>query len=135
MRLARIQVDATLSHAIGLPVTQLLNSTIGEQLMKISSSANAANHMQSIALISEHEQLTITYERLIADVVQVANGLVKSHAITRGAHIAIYSGNCYHYLVAQFACASIGAICWLFGKCSVINKHANYVEVYMCFHF
>lgn len=99
-----------LSHAIGKPIIDLADVTIGQQLRTLSQQ----NNLDQVALIFDHQQVTITFNQLVHDAIKLSNGLHRKLGLSHGDHVAIWSANCYDYVVALFGCAAAGVVTWLF---------------------
>jgi len=96
--------NARSSYALGVGLTPLLSSCIGEAL-------DAAAHKwpESLALISCHQNRRFTYAQLLADVERFALGLLRL-GVRKGDRVGIWATNCSEWVVTQFATAKVGAL-------------------------
>lgn len=74
----------------------------------------AAKWPDHLAIISDHESLQKTLSEFDKDVTRLANALRNNLGLRAGDRVAIWSGNCYAYVVVQYACARAGVVCWHF---------------------
>ncbi|KAI1307925.1 Medium-chain acyl-CoA ligase ACSF2, mitochondrial [Halotydeus destructor] len=67
-----------------------------------------------LAVISDHEGVSITVKQLLEDVVKLVSGLMSQLGLSRDDNMAIWSRNCYYYVVFQYAVSALGLTLWLF---------------------
>lgn len=79
--------------------------TIGDLLQR-----RAAEPKQETAIISYHEGISKTFAELQRDVDKLAKSFYEKLGLRRGDVVALWSLNCYHWVVAQYATAKLGAI-------------------------
>lgn len=65
---------------------------------------------KQIAIHSQHEQISRSFAELQADVQRLAGSLHAEFGLRRGDVIALWSANCYSWLVIQYAAARLGLI-------------------------
>lgn len=82
----------------------LLDTTIGEAL-----SHAARQWGESLALVSRHQGVRMSWAELDAEVDRIACGLL-ARGIAKGDRVGIWAPNCAEWTVIQFATARIGAI-------------------------
>ncbi|HEY6977870.1 MAG TPA: AMP-binding protein [Chitinophagaceae bacterium] len=92
------------SYAYGVSRYALLGETIGENLRNTCSKFPGRE-----ALISVHQNYRATYSMLWQQVTTVAKALLAIH-VKKGDRVAIWSPNCYEWVLVQYATARIGAI-------------------------
>ena len=63
-----------------------------------------------IAIHSEHEGLSKTFAQLQEDTLKLSSSLYSDLALRRGDVVALWSANCYNWLVIQYAAARLGLI-------------------------
>src|SRR5713226_2556114 len=93
-----------LSYSHGASGVPLLGQTIGENL-----AATARRFPDADALVVCHQQIRRTYRELVADVDEVARGLL-SYGLAKGDRVGIWSPNNAEWVLVQYATAAIGVI-------------------------
>lgn len=107
-------INNKISYRFGQSDDPLIPLTIPEILLK-----SVEKHPDKDCIISHHQSITKTYHDLDHDSNLLANGL-KSLGVKRGDPIGIWSGNCYEWIIVQFATAKLGAI--------LVNINPGYKE-------
>ena len=92
------------SYSCGSSTTPLLGETIGENFLR-----NAARNPERCALISCDQGVRFTWSELAGLVRKCARGLM-ARGIAKGDRVGLWSPNRYEWVVAQYACADIGAV-------------------------
>ena len=93
-----------LSYANGISNTPLLGETIGTNLER-----TVARFPDREALVSRHQRLRYTYERLNEAVDLVARGLL-GLGLEVGDRVGVWSPNCAEWVLVQYATAKAGLI-------------------------
>ncbi len=93
-----------LSYAHGASAVPLLGQTIGENLAE-----TARRFPEADALVVCHQDVRRTYRELLADVEEVARGLL-SYGLAKGDRVGIWSPNNAEWVLVQYATAAIGVI-------------------------
>src|SRR5437588_3014753 len=93
-----------LSYANGISNTPLLGETIGANLER-----TVARFPDREALVSRHQRLRYTYERLNEAVDLVARGLL-GLGLEVGDRVGMWSPNCAEWVLVQYATAKAGLI-------------------------
>jgi len=93
-----------LSYAHGTSGTALLGDTIGRNLDRAIEA-----HGEREALVDVASGRRWTYDRLGADVEELARGLMAS-GVAKGDRVGIWAVNCPEWVLVQYATARIGAI-------------------------
>lgn len=93
-----------LSYAHGTSGTALLGDTIGRNLDRTIEA-----HGEREALVDVASGRRWTYDRLGADVEELARGLMAS-GVAKGDRVGIWAVNCPEWVLVQYATARIGAI-------------------------
>ena len=93
-----------LSYVNGASDKPLLFKTVWEILKEAADS-----HPEKAALISHHQNRTLSYKELLKEAGKVANGLLNA-GLRKGDRIGIWAPNCIEWVLLQFASAKIGAI-------------------------
>ena len=93
-----------LSYVNGASDKPLLFKTVWEILEEAADS-----HPEKAALISHHQNRTLSYKELLKEAGKVANGLLNA-GLRKGDRIGIWAPNCIEWVLLQFASAKIGAI-------------------------
>lgn len=101
----RPYVDPKLSYAFGKSNDSLVYNSIARQLED-----QCRLGPDKLAFVSHYEGKQVTMAQFTIDVNRLANTLITKLNISKGDNVAIYSYNCYNWLVIQFACIRIGAI-------------------------
>ncbi|SCK45628.1 AMP-binding protein [Streptomyces sp. WMMB 322] len=96
--------STALSYASGTASTPLLGETIGSNLDR-----NAAAYPDREVLVDVGEGRRWTYAQFVADVDQLARGLL-ARGIGKGDRVGIWAVNCPEWLLIQYATARIGAV-------------------------
>lgn len=97
-------MKSQLSYVHGHSNIPLLGETIGENLKK-----TVEKFPTNDALICSHQNYKATYEEFYLQTAQVAKALI-SMGVKTGERVAIWSPNCYEWVLLQYATARIGAI-------------------------
>jgi len=92
------------SYSYGVSRYALLGETIGENLRN-----TCIKFPDKEALISVHQNYRATYSTLWQQVTEVAKALLAIN-VQKGDRVAIWSPNCYEWVLVQYATARIGAI-------------------------
>lgn len=93
------------SYAYGRSTKALRYETLGQALdSTVSSQPN------SLAVVSLHENVRMTFRELQEKVDKLAQLLVRRMFISKGDVVAIMTANTYKFVILQYACAKIGAI-------------------------
>lgn len=95
---------STPSHVIGADGPPLIEQTIGAYFDEV-----VARHGPSLALVSRHQQVSLTWEELGARVDTVAKALL-SRGLVPGDRVGIWAPNCWEWTVIQFATAKAGLV-------------------------
>lgn len=103
-----------ISYRFGSSTDPLIPSTIPQILLQ-----SVDKHPDKHCVISHHQSLIKTYQDLEIDSNKLSHGL-KSLGVNRGDLVGIWSGNCYEWIIVQFATAKIGAI--------LVNINPGYKE-------
>ena len=93
-----------LSYVNGASDKPLLFKTVWQILEEA-----ADFHPEKAALISHHQNKTLSYKELLKEAGKVANGLLNA-GLRKGDRIGIWAPNCIEWVLLQFASAKIGAI-------------------------
>jgi fatty-acyl-CoA synthase len=93
-----------LSYASGCSDVPLLGETIGHNLRR-----TAARHAARDALVDVPSGRRWTYAQLDADVDHLARALIAS-GVAKGDRVGLWSPNLPEWVIAQYACARMGAI-------------------------
>ncbi|XP_074596928.1 medium-chain acyl-CoA ligase ACSF2, mitochondrial-like [Brevipalpus obovatus] len=93
------------SYAYGVSSSSLEYLTIGDALREASNKRGEA-----VAIISDHEKISKTFGELNREVDQLANSLSTKMGLKRGDVVALWSANCYNWILVQLACARRGLI-------------------------
>ena len=93
-----------LSYVSGASDKPLLFKTVWQILAEAADS-----HPEKQALISHHQNRTLSYKELHEETEKIANGLVNA-GLQKGDRIGIWAPNCIEWVLLQFASAKIGAI-------------------------
>ncbi|QPP05483.1 AMP-binding protein [Streptomyces bathyalis] len=96
--------STALSYASGTATTPLLGETIGSNLDR-----SAAAYPDREVLVDVREGRRWTYAQFVADVDQLARGLL-ARGIGKGDRVGIWAVNCPEWLLVQYATARIGAV-------------------------
>jgi fatty-acyl-CoA synthase len=94
----------TLSYVSGPSTAPLLGVTVGQQL-----DLTAERDPDSLAVVSRHQQLRLTYGDLHHQVENCARAFLDV-GVAKGDRVGIWAGNCLEWLIVQYATAKIGAI-------------------------
>jgi len=92
------------SYAHGVSTVPLLGETIGENFSK-----TCKTFPQRDALICLHQNYRATYAQLWQQVEEVAKALLAIN-VKKGDRVALWSPNCYEWVLVQYATARIGVI-------------------------
>src|SRR3954468_13475191 len=92
------------SYASGPSTRPMTGQTVGEAL-----AATAARLPDSLAVISRHQEVRLTWSELAAQVEDVARGLL-TIGIEQGDRVGIWSPTRVEWTLLQFATARVGAI-------------------------
>ena len=82
----------------------LSDDTIGGALDRA-----ARLHGDSLAVVSRHQGVRLTYRELLQRVDVVARALI-ALGVARGDRVGVSSPNCVEWLVTQYAVAKVGAV-------------------------
>ena len=93
-----------ISYTHGASTVQLLGETIGDLLDRI-----AATYPDRDAVVSMHQEISLTYEQFANACDSFARGLL-ALGVEHGERVGIWSTNNVEWTIAQFATAKIGAI-------------------------
>ena len=93
-----------LSYVSGASDKPLLFKTVWQILAEAADS-----HPEKQALISHHQNRTLSYKELHEEAEKIANGLVNA-GLQKGDRVGIWAPNCIEWVLLQFASAKIGAI-------------------------
>src|SRR3954454_4853295 len=93
-----------LSYTHGASIVPLIGQTIADNLTETARRLPDAD-----ALVVRHQGIRRTYRELVADVEQVARGLL-SYGLAKGDRVGIWSPNNAEWVLAQYATAAIGVI-------------------------
>ena len=97
-------MSTKLSHSIGATEPPLLEYTIGEALDRA-----AAAWPDSLALVSRHQGIYLTWAELNEQANRIISGLLE-RGFQKGDRIGIWAPNCAEWVVTQFATAKAGLI-------------------------
>lgn len=98
-------VDPTLSYAFGRSTREIKYQTIGHMIETLS-----VKEPHSTAVIMYDEGVNKNWAQFNEDINRLANGLVKRLGLKRGDKVALFSYNCYQFLVIHMACTRLGVI-------------------------
>lgn len=101
----RPYVDPVLSYAYAKSQDHLIYSTVMKEFDKRLDTDDELNIFGF-----QSENKFVTSKHFDEDVSKIAKTLITKFNIAKGDCVGIYSYNCYNWVVAQFACARIGAI-------------------------
>ena len=93
-----------ISYRFGSSTDPLIPLTMSQILLE-----SVDKHPEKDCIISHHQSLVKTYQDLEVDSNKLSHGL-KSLGVNRGDPVGIWSGNCYEWIIVQFATAKLGAI-------------------------
>ena len=93
-----------LSYVSGPSRLPLLGRTIGEELDRVTLVDPGA-----LAVVSRHQGVRLSYGELHAAVETAARAFL-ALGVAKGERVGIWAGNCYEWLVVQYATAKIGAV-------------------------
>ncbi len=94
----------TMSHDKGATDTPLIEATIGDYF-----DAVVARHPHKTAIISRHQQLSLSYQQLQQKANQLASAMI-AMGLEKGDRVGIWSHNNVEWLLMQLATAKIGVI-------------------------
>lgn len=63
-----------------------------------------------LAIISAHENVIKSFQQLDQDVSRLANSIKSQLSLVKGDVVGLWSSNCYHSILIQYACAKLGLI-------------------------
>jgi len=92
------------AYAQGSTSTTLLEATIGDFMR-----AQVEAHPDSIALISRHQDVSLSWAEMWEESGRAARGLI-ALGVCSGDRVAIWAGNCVEWVITQYAAARIGAV-------------------------
>lgn len=92
------------SYASGISDTPLLGLTIGDMFDQ-----TVERYPDSVALISRHQHIRMTYSELQAQVNQCARSLMQL-GFKKGERVGIWAPNCAEWCITQFATSKTGII-------------------------
>ena len=108
-------VNNRISYRFGASSDRLIPLTIPEIFIK-----SVEKHPDKECIIAQHQNVIKTYQELEIDSNKLAYGL-RQLGVLKGDPIGIWSGNCYEWIVVQFATAKLGAI--------LVNVNPGYKEL------
>lgn len=103
-----------ISYRFGSSTDPFIPLTVSQIFLK-----SVEKHPDKHCVISHHQSLIKTYQDLEIDSNKLSHGL-KSLGVNRGDPVGIWSGNCYEWIIVQFATAKLGAI--------LVNINPGYKE-------
>lgn len=95
---------STDSYVCGTSPQPLLGLTIGEMLHRV-----VEKYPDNEALVSNTQDIRLTYREFLTEVEQVARGLM-ALGVNKGDRVAIWAMNYAQWTIVQFATAKVGAI-------------------------
>lgn len=103
MSLATVEQPLTESYARG-PEAEIWERSIGEAVR-----ATAMRHPDSLALVSRHQNVRLTWAELLEAGERLAAGLL-SLGLEPGDRVGVWSTNCAEWIELQYACALAGLV-------------------------